>query len=143
MYASTRGLDGYTGATLCHVSTAGDLDMRDLGRRLKSRREELHMDQDDVANDARVSRAYVSRLERGLVPAPKITELGQVAEALKTSLVELLRQPPGTRTDRYSLVCTELVEQLADQPPEIADAILEAWRISMNIARLRHQGVNN
>jgi transcriptional regulator with XRE-family HTH domain len=143
MYTSEKALNGYSGATLCHVSTPGDLDMRALGRRLKLRREELRMGQDDVARDAFVSRAYISRLERGLVPAPKVTELGQVAEALQTTLVDLLRQPPGTRTERYSLECSELVDQLAGEPPEIVDAVLAAWRTSVQIARARHQGARN
>jgi transcriptional regulator with XRE-family HTH domain len=143
MYASEKASNGYLGATLCHVSTPGDLDMRALGRRLKLRREELRMGQDDVARGAFVSRAYISRLERGLVPAPKVTELGQVAEALQTSLVELLRQPPGTRTERYSLECGELMDQLAGEPPEIVDAVLAAWRTSVQIARARRDGARN
>lgn len=128
---------------MCHMSTRSGLDVAALGRRLLARREALHLDQQAVAERACVSRAYISRLERGVVPSPKVTELEQVATALGLSLVDLVRQPPGTRTERYSAECDKLVAQLEGQPPAIADALLQAWQITADIARLREQGQNN
>lgn len=119
------------------------LDIAAIGRRLLIRREQLRLDQQALAERARVSRAYISRLERGVVPAPKITELSAVAEALGMSLIDLIRQPPGTRTERYSLECAELMAQLEDEPPELADAVLAAWRQTMQIVHFRHQAQNN
>jgi transcriptional regulator with XRE-family HTH domain len=132
-----------SGVTMCHMSTRNGLDVAALGRRLLARREALHLDQEAVAKRACVSRAYISRLERGVVPAPKVTELEQVATALGLTLVELIRQPPGTRTERYSAVCSDLVAQLEGKPPAVADAILQAWKITAEIADIRDQGQNN
>lgn len=117
--------------------------MKALGKRLKQRREDLRLDQEDVADKACVSRAYVSRLERGLVPAPKLTELTQVVEALQWSLVEALRQPPGTRTERYSVECSDLAAQLEGETPHVAEAVLRAWRMTLDIAKARQNEQNN
>jgi transcriptional regulator with XRE-family HTH domain len=130
-------------ATLCHMSTRDELDVRTLGQRIAERRASLRLDQTELAERAYVSRAYVNRLERGVVPSPKLGDLEQVARALDTTLVDLLRQPPGTRSERYSLECGELIDQLAGEPPEIVDAVLAAWRTSVQIARARHQGARN
>jgi transcriptional regulator with XRE-family HTH domain len=124
------------------MDTRAMLDIREVGRRIRERREQLRLDQQALADRALMSRPYISRLERGIVPAPKVTELAQVAAALDMTIVELLRHPPGTHTERYSTVCSELVQQLAEEPPEIADAVLQAFRQTMEIARVRHQSTH-
>lgn len=129
--------------TICHMDARHGLDIADIGDRLLKRREELRLDQQQLADKARVSRAYISRLERGVVPAPKITELSQVADALDMTLVDLIRQPPGTHTERYAIECAELMAQLEGVPPELAEAVLAAWRETMKIVRFRSVAQNN
>lgn len=129
--------------TMCQMDTRAALDVAEIGRRVKARREDLHLDQQEVADRAQMSRPYISRLERGIVPAPKITELHQVASALEMTLIELLRNPPGTRTERYSAECFEMAAQLASEPPELADAVLKAWRDTFEIARIRQLPPDN
>lgn len=129
--------------TICHMDARHGLDIAAIGDRLLKRREELRLDQKALAEKAGVSRAYISRLERGAVPAPKITELSQVAGALDMTLIELIRQPAGTRTERYSAECADLMAQLEDEPPELADAVISAWRQTLRIVRFRDVAQNN
>lgn len=117
------------------MSTYGPLDVAEIGRRIADRRAALRLEQQQVAERAGLSRAHVSRLERGVVPEPRVTDLAKLAAALDLSLVELVRQPAGTRTERYSLECAELTERLAEVPPGIADTILRWWRDSVQIAQ--------
>lgn len=119
-------------------------DMRGmLGARVRELRVLKHWDQRRLASEAVVSPSYVSKLERGEVANPKVLDIESIAIALGTTAADLLRQPVGTRTDRYSTVCGELVQQLESESPEIAEAILQAWRQSVEIARIRHATQNN
>ena len=115
---------------MCHMGTHR-LDVAEIGRRLAGRRENLHLDQEAVAERAGMSRAYVSRLERGIVPAPKVTELAAVAEALGLTIVDLVT-PARASVDRtcYSHEWDELQAQVEGLDPEIAVQILRAWRES-------------
>lgn len=125
------------------MDTRKRLDVVEIGRRIAERRDHMRLDQEQLAERARVSRPYISRLERGIVPNPKLLDLEQVANALDMTIVELVRQPPGTRTDRYSIECDQLTAQLADEPESVADAILTAWRQSVEIARVNRLARSN
>jgi transcriptional regulator with XRE-family HTH domain len=61
-----------------------------IGRRASRRRDALHLDQQEVADKAGMSRAYVSRLENSMVANPKVSDLAAVAEALGLSLDALV-----------------------------------------------------
>lgn len=125
------------------MSTPTPLDIRAIAQRVSDRRKELRLEQTEVAERAGLSRAYVSRLEAGTVPNPKVFDLQRVAKVLDVTLVELIRQPPGTRTERYSAECTELMAQLEGVEPALADAVLDAWRQTMRIVRFREVAQNN
>lgn len=120
---------------MCHMTTAALPDPHEIGRRLLSRRRELRLDQDVVAERAGVSRPYLSRLERGVVPNPKIYELAQVASALDIPVLALVA-PPDDRT----LVIAEtedVILAVADLPPETASSVLAAMRQILAIAQPR------
>lgn len=86
-------------ATICHMNAVNDFDVRELGERLFLRRRQLHLDQETVADRAGMSRAYISRLERGAIPNPKIADLMAVADALKTNVDALIRETPNSPED--------------------------------------------
>lgn len=67
------------------------LDVAALGHRALVRRRQLRLEQEDVATAAGLSAAYISRLERGRIPNPKMQDLAAVARALDTTLDSLLR----------------------------------------------------
>lgn len=81
---------------MCHMDTIKLPDMRDVGHRVSDRREKLRLDQEALAEKAGLSRPYISRLERGLVPSPKLLDLAAVATALGISLDQLVYgRPPS------------------------------------------------
>jgi transcriptional regulator with XRE-family HTH domain len=77
------------------MSTRTLLDIGAIGQRASGRREALHLDQQEVADKAGMSRAYVSRLENGMVANPKVADLAAVAEALELSLDTLIYGRPS------------------------------------------------
>lgn len=86
-------------ATICHMSAGKRLDVAAIGRRLMEERERQQLAQEDLADRASLSRAYISRLERGVVPNPKLVDLAQVAEALGMSVAELTMPPSDSDDD--------------------------------------------
>ena len=94
------------------------------------------MEQTEVAERAGLSRAYVSRLEKGIVPNPKLFDLARVAGVLDLPLSELIR-PPGDGASRDLVIAeaADAVNQLADEPPEVAETILRWMREAVEIAR--------
>lgn len=103
----------------CHMDAAARLDVNRLGERVAALREAMDLDQEDLAQRAYLSRAYISRLERGLVPAPKTTDLEQVADALGKSLVDLLHEPTGQTADLRRQLRNLLGPDKADEVEQI------------------------
>lgn len=65
-------------------------DVREiLATNLRLARQGLGMSQEDLASAARIDRTYVSGIERG-VRNPTITVLARFADALNTTVAELL-----------------------------------------------------
>lgn len=65
------------------------MNLMDMGRRVKRRREELGMVQDDLAAKLHKTRGYVSRLENGKA-GESVSDLIEVAKALGMKLSEML-----------------------------------------------------
>lgn len=87
-----------------------ELDIDKLAIGVLRARERLHLEQEEVAQRAKMSRAYISRLERGLVPNPKIGDLMAVAKALRTS-VEALVYPSNPLTEDEEQQLAHLMAQ--------------------------------
>lgn len=73
-----------------------DLSQR-LGRRIRTLRDERELSQDQLADRAEISRAYISSVEVG-AKTPSVEVLVRLAEALDVSLSEIFldvdREPP-------------------------------------------------
>lgn len=120
-------------ATMCHM-TAGDMaDVNVIGRRVFDGREALRLNQQEFADKAKLSRAYISRLERGLIPNPTITDLGQIADALGISVATLIAPETDLVRMRFSHEWDELQQQVEGLPPEIAEQVIRAWRESVAV----------
>ncbi len=114
------------------LMTADDIDVRALGKRLLLRRVDLGLDQDDVAERAGLSRAYVSRVERGAVANPKLGDLRRVATALELSLDDLLNEPPpGSRQQSQGddPELATLMRDLKQAKPEELQWLRDALRL--------------
>lgn len=112
------------------------LDIAAIADRLARRRIEKRLEQTEVAERAGLSRAYISRLEKGIVLNPKLFDLAHVARVLDIPLADLV-SPPGRSASRELRIteCADILSQLDDEPPEIADTILRWLRESVDIAR--------
>lgn len=114
------------------------LDISVLAAHVKGLREQRGLDQDAVAERARVSAAYVSRLERGVVPNPKLLDLEKIAHALDVPVSTLVQPGPrdsDSRTMSFSADLEVFQHQLAALPPELATSLLDMWRASLAMAR--------
>lgn len=86
--------------TMSYMEPRVRLDIDALGNRVKLRRMELRLEQEQVGEAAGMSRAYVSRLENGSVKNPKVTDLASIAAALKVSLDTLIYGKPTGDIER-------------------------------------------
>ena len=113
------------------------LDISALADRVKRLREQRGLDQDAVAERAHISSAYVSRLERGVVPNPKLLDLEKVARALEIPIGLLLSPPKPIdgRTMSFSADLGSMEQQLSALPEELAASLVEMWRSSLLIAQ--------
>lgn len=132
-------------ATMCHMPTSptpppfapepGDsVDAAEIGRRVLAGREAMRMSQQDFADAAGLSRAYMSRLERGLIPNPTITELAKIASVLGMTLAALVAAPSHLVEHRFSHDWDEIQRQVADLPEPLREMVLKAARQSIEIA---------
>lgn len=128
---------------LCHMDAGTKLNVTMLGARVADLRESKGLDQNALAKQAYLSRAYISRLERGIVPSPKMTDLEQVARALGKSLVDLLHEPTGRTADlRRELTAMmgpdkaseveSILLRIADMPESEQDLVLKVIRIQVD-----------
>lgn len=70
------------------------MDLRDVfARNLRKIRAERGLSQDDLAYEAKVSRSYLSQLEKGLFYA-SLNVIGRLADTLDVEAYELLKPPP-------------------------------------------------
>lgn len=115
------------------------IDTAELGRRIARRRLNLGLEQDEVAAESGLSRPYISRLERGIVPSPKLQDLAQVARALDLPLSLLVDPPTTAREVKFdeAHVALDQLECESGGDPELAEDIIELLRISK---RLRGRG---
>src|SRR5262245_13716172 len=88
--------------TMCHMANSEIVDAKEIGQRIYAARVAARQNQQAFAERTGLSRAYISRLERGLVPNPTITDLGKIAQALGLSVADLTLQQPELIETRYS-----------------------------------------
>jgi len=128
---------------MCTVDAREGLDVKRLGQRVAALREQADLDQQALAEKAYLSRAYISRLERGIVPAPKVTDLQQVANALGKSLIDLLHEPTGETADLFRQLqiffgpdradeFEQIIVKVAGMPPDQQDLVAKIIRIQVD-----------
>ena len=117
----------FTAFTMSHMKAPRIVGTDEIGRRIAAARDALRLNQQDLADRAGLSRAYISRLERGLIPHPTITDLQKVAEAVEVSLVELTMEHPQVTITRYPLDWAELQKRVEGLPPHIAEQTIRGY----------------
>jgi transcriptional regulator with XRE-family HTH domain len=79
------------------VSTSSvDTVAQKFGNVIRRRREAAGLSQEALADEAGLHRTYISLLERGL-RTPTIEVVRQLAEALATTMADLMGEVEGTR----------------------------------------------
>lgn len=61
-----------------------------LGERIRAAREVRGLRQDQLAELARLSQEYISRIETGIKKDPRVSTIGRIAKALGVSISTLL-----------------------------------------------------
>lgn len=72
-------------------------DPREIGHRIKQRREELDLTLEDVASAVKVARSTIQRYEAGTIGRPKLPVLYSISQALCVSpdwLLGIIDEPP-------------------------------------------------
>ena len=62
-----------------------------IGKKIKARRNELHMTQEDLCRVASISQSYLSRVERNVF-TPSIKTLDRIAQALSMTVDDLIER---------------------------------------------------
>ena len=95
-----------------------------LARRVRQRRQAFGIGTVELGERARLSHSFISRLERGLVPRPTLSELRRVAEALEYpslgAFLEGVTQPSPDADD------VQIIGRNADLAPRFV-ALAEVW----------------
>lgn len=101
------------------------MNTNELGKKVAGRRQELALNQEDLAKAAKISRNYISLIERGEAQNISANVLNQLADALGMTMSELIGQPtPDSLLISRSLrqfgidagLSFEVVEKLARIP---------------------------
>lgn len=113
-------------------------DASALGERIRQLRELSGLEQAELADKARCSRAYISRLETGGVTNPKLYDLDAVARALGTTVTDLtgdtireddaatLRRVLGVKLGTHAAEqIDEVVERLAEHSEQDRRTLLD------------------
>jgi len=102
------------------------LDLRELGLRIKSRREKLRLRQADVANALQISSQAVSKWERG-ENAPDIAILSDLTRLLGVSIDWLLGSHlPQDNTFPATVFCTS-INGFAEKSAAMSPADVAVW----------------
>lgn len=112
------------------MNTVLPLDTREMGQRLLARRRTLGLQQEEVAERAGRSRAYVSRLERGLVPSPKLQDLQAIAGALEVGLSAVTGHHNPNGEPRLGALRAELEWLFPDNADEVARRLVQVAKLA-------------
>lgn len=113
-------------------------DTAAVGSRVRAIRESKGLDQEQLADQSGLSRAYVSRLENGAIPSPKLYDLANIADALGTTVSQLTEPVADTASLRALLasvipperagILDDVVAEIADWQDDDQQLIVELFR---------------
>lgn len=125
-----------------HVVMPSDdigIDLISIGERIRNRRNRLGLTQEELADTVGQERATISRLEKGKVPNPRLADLGRIASALNTNLIELLGafdqvSPDDEMQAAFGISGVEFAKFITD---DATDEEREAFRSIYRLVRHR------
>lgn len=107
------------------------MDDLKIGLKIRSRRTELKMTQEELAEDSNSSINFISQLERGEKNNVSLRKINDIANALKLNIVELLTYNTDDRVELslkadnldYLPYTKELLKQLLSQDQKMAETL--------------------
>lgn len=94
-----------------------------LGTRLRQYRKDSGLTVNGLAEYSGVSSAYISRLERGLVPRPSAPTLQKLASKLSVTLLDLMGTSDADELTNARLARLVREAQRLDVPPQVMEAL--------------------
>lgn len=101
-------------------------DPREIGHRIKQRREELDLTLEDVASTVKVARSTIQRYEAGTIGRPKLPVLYSISQALCVSpdwLLGIIDEPPPPLCGWDGSTLRDLRKNNGESTAQVADAI--------------------
>ncbi len=104
------------------------LDYKMIGKNIKRRRKELHITQQQLADDLYISLSLVSKLERG-VKAVSMDTFHSIAEYLKTSIATLMANPNDPVVQHNELIreIDVMLEDLDNRHLRILNQLMKTY----------------
>lgn len=105
------------------------LDYKMIGKNVKNRRKELHITQQQLADDLYISLSLVSKLERG-VKAVSMETFHSIAEYLKTSIAVLMANPNDPVVQHNELIreIDSMLEDLDNRHLRIVNQLMKTYK---------------
>jgi len=99
-----------------------------LGERIRQRRREKGLRAIDLANDARISKTYLSDLEAGKATRPSAPVLARLADALGTTVADLLEEEAPTQDAVIPAALRALAEEEGLAEADVRMLAAVRWR---------------
>ncbi len=104
------------------------LDYKMIGTNIKTRRKELHITQQKMADDLFLSLSLISKLERG-VKTVSLDTFHSIAEYLHTNIAVLTADPndPGVQHNQMIREIDAMLEDLDNQHLRIVNQLIKTY----------------
>lgn len=105
------------------------LNYKMIGSNIKNRRKELHITQQEMADDLFLSLSLISKLERG-VKSVSLDTFFMIAEYLKTSIAALTSDPNDPQVQRNQLIreIDVMLEDLDNRHLRIISQLMKTYK---------------
>lgn len=100
------------------------MDLRQIGKRIQKRREELGMKQEELAERVSLSPNYMSAIERG-VKTPKLETFIRIANTLEVPSDLLLKDVLVTGNEIRTSILWDKINQIPDKEKEKIFRVIE------------------
>lgn len=113
-----------------------DIDLASLGQRIRERRIEKRLSQEDAAELAGMNMSYLSQLEGAKVPNPGLRVIQRLAHALDTSMAYLVNETDDPRPpSKASAAAPNREAGVKDGDPVPPDLQLNIERAMLRVLR--------
>lgn len=106
-------------------------DAQKLGKAIRAKREALKLSASEVARQANVAKATITRLELAQIPNPRIDNLRSIADVLGLPITDLLTEASWLRDAELPTLTPYLRTKFKDMP---ADAVKEIEQHFQDVA---------